>query len=252
MNHEEPICSITTKPIKFINSRDYDYIAQVALYRRMLSGRLLMLRSSSRGFCLANSIHKATLASSSQTMMSTMPLLPHGSTNRSLCQRSLARGVGTPTTEIRVSRAFGKISKSGVLSTGYYLNINHRRSLSISCDAARKVSCEEAFKLAKENGYQYLDVRTPEEFAAGHPDGAINVPVMIKDASGNLGPNPAFLDQVKKNFPDLTTSLCVGCQAGVRSEKACSQLESANYSDVINVSGGYKEWEGCGLPTSCN
>lgn len=193
------------------------------------------------------------MASSSQVMMSKMLFATHGATNRGLsCQRRMATGVRTPATEIRVSRAFGKISKSGVLSRGYYLNINHQRSLSISCDAARKASCEEAFKLAKENGYQYLDVRTPEEFAAGHPDGAINVPVMIKDASGNLGPNPAFLDQVKEKFPDLTTALCVGCQAGVRSEKACSQLESANYSDIINVSGGYKEWEGCGLPTSCN
>ena len=193
------------------------------------------------------------MASSSQIMISTMPFVTHGATNRSLsCQRPMATGVGTPTTEIRVSRAFGTIDKSGVLSQGYYFNINHRRSLSISCDAVRKASCEEAFKLAKENGYQYLDVRTPEEFAAGHPDGAVNVPVMIKDASGNLGPNPAFLDQVKSKFPDLATSLCVGCQAGVRSEKACAQLESASYSDVINVSGGYKEWEGCGLPTSCN
>eukprot|EP00890_Picochlorum_soloecismus_P001035 jgi/Picsp_1/1932/NSC_05398-R1_protein len=191
------------------------------------------------------------MASSSPMLMSTMPSVSHA-TNRSICQRPLATGVGAPAGEIRVSRAFGRINQSGILSRGYYLHINNRRTISVSCDAARKASCEEAFKLAKENGYQYLDVRTPEEFAAGHPDGAINVPVMIKDASGNLGPNPAFLDRVKEEFPDVATSLCVGCQAGIRSEKACAQLESANYSDIINVSGGYKEWEGCGLPTSCN
>ena len=184
--------------------------------------------------------------------MSTIPLVSHGATNPSLCQRPCATGAGSPSGENRVSSAFGKIDQFGILSRGYYLHTKNRRALSVSCDAARKASCEEAFKLAKENGYQYLDVRTPEEFAAGHPDGAINVPVMVKDASGSLAPNPAFLDQVKEKFPDVTTSLCVGCLAGIRSEKACAQLESANYSDIVNVPGGYKEWEGCGLPTAGN
>ena len=39
----------------------------------------------------------------------------------------------------------------------------------------------------------YLDVRTPEEFAAGHPAGAINVPVIFFRAGGS-SPNPDFVD----------------------------------------------------------
>ncbi|CAI9111014.1 OLC1v1011147C3 [Oldenlandia corymbosa var. corymbosa] len=37
-------------------------------------------------------------------------------------------------------------------------------------------------------GHQYLDVRTPEEFSAGHAAGAINVPYMFRVGSGLLLP----------------------------------------------------------------
>ncbi|KHN24869.1 Thiosulfate sulfurtransferase, chloroplastic, partial [Glycine soja] len=33
-------------------------------------------------------------------------------------------------------------------------------------------------------GHQYLDVRTPEEFNAGHAPGAINIPYMFRVGSG--------------------------------------------------------------------
>ena len=33
-------------------------------------------------------------------------------------------------------------------------------------------------------GTKYLDVRTVEEFAAGHPPGALNIPVMLAGAGG--------------------------------------------------------------------
>ena len=40
----------------------------------------------------------------------------------------------------------------------------------------------------------YLDVRTEEEFAAGHPAGARNVPVVFFDpATHRPAPNPEFV-----------------------------------------------------------
>ena len=51
--------------------------------------------------------------------------------------------------------------------------------------------------LARHADAVYLDVRTPEEFTAGHPAGARNVPVLLMDAAtgvfvpGGAGPNPA-------------------------------------------------------------
>jgi hypothetical protein len=33
-------------------------------------------------------------------------------------------------------------------------------------------------------GHRYLDVRTPEEYAAGHVEGSINIPYMVKMGPG--------------------------------------------------------------------
>ena len=138
----------------FHHRRLHGSIAQLAQHGRMLSGRLLLLRSSSRGFCRTHCSQQSRMNSSSLIVMSTIPLVSHGATNPSLCQRPCATGAGSPSGENRVSSAFGKIDQFGILSRGYYLHTKNRRALSVSCDAARKASCEEAFKLAKENGYQ--------------------------------------------------------------------------------------------------
>jgi len=83
----------------------------------------------------------------------------------------------------------------------------------------------------------YLDVRTPEEFAAGHPAGAINVPVIFFRAGGS-SPNPDFVATVQRLVPP-TTPLLVGCQAGGRSQHGAELLVGAGYRDVSNVGGGF-------------
>jgi rhodanese-related sulfurtransferase len=83
----------------------------------------------------------------------------------------------------------------------------------------------------------YLDVRTAEEFAAGHPEGAINVPVVFFRAGGS-SPNPDFVSAVQHLVP-TTTPLLVGCQAGGRSQRGADLLVAAGYTDVSNVRGGF-------------
>ena len=55
-----------------------------------------------------------------------------------------------------------------------------------------EISPAEAHAKMKEESFTSVDVRTEQEFAAGHPDGAFNVPVMITTAAG-LEPNPDFI-----------------------------------------------------------
>jgi rhodanese-related sulfurtransferase len=88
-------------------------------------------------------------------------------------------------------------------------------------------------------GATYLDVRSIPEFEQGHPDGAFNVPLLHLDpATGQMRPNPQFLDVVRATFaPD--TRLVVGCKMGGRSQQACEVLASAGYTDVANVLGGW-------------
>ncbi len=104
----------------------------------------------------------------------------------------------------------------------------------------RELSPAEALRTLREDPHAvYLDVRTEEEFEAGHPVGARNVPIVFFDAtSGRPTPNPDFLAVVQRNLPP-GTKLVVGCQAGGRSMRACEVLAQAGYTDVTNVRGGF-------------
>jgi rhodanese-related sulfurtransferase len=84
----------------------------------------------------------------------------------------------------------------------------------------------------------YLDVRTEEEFAAGHPVGAINVPVAFSDLAGGMLLNPDFLKLVESLLPHDKRIFC-GCQSGGRSQKGAEILMETGFTDVTNVHGGY-------------
>ncbi len=108
-----------------------------------------------------------------------------------------------------------------------------------------RVSPQEAKSLL-DQGYAYVDVRTPEEFAGGHPEGAYNVPV-----------GDSFLASMDRLFGgDKTTRVVVGCQAGGRSLRAATALEQAGWTDVIDQragwggGGGEAGWSAAGLPSS--
>ena len=93
--------------------------------------------------------------------------------------------------------------------------------------------------LTRHPGAIYLDVRTESEFEAGHPAGALNVPVVFFDpATRQPTPNPDFLATVEQSIPRGVRVL-VGCQSGVRSLRACELLAGAGYADVTNVRGGF-------------
>src|SRR5262249_45197557 len=110
-------------------------------------------------------------------------------------------------------------------------------------------------------GAIYLDVRTEGEFAQSHPEGALNVPVLFMKGPGQMEPNGDFAAVVEKNLAK-DTPLIVGCQAGMRSQRACEILEAAGYTNLANVIGGFggqrdqsgaiigKGWRDEGLPVS--
>ncbi len=86
-------------------------------------------------------------------------------------------------------------------------------------------------------GARYIDVRTPEEFAAGHPVGAVNIPVSFASATGMV-PNPDFVSVVQRHF-SADTQLLMGCKSGGRSARALQMLASAGYTNLANVAGGF-------------
>jgi rhodanese-related sulfurtransferase len=73
-----------------------------------------------------------------------------------------------------------------------------------------------------------VDVRTPQEFEAGHVPGAVNIPV--DDLRSRL-------DQLPCN-----REIAVYCQVGQRGYLATRILRQAGF-DAVNVSGGYKTYQ---------
>ncbi|CAI9111013.1 OLC1v1011147C4 [Oldenlandia corymbosa var. corymbosa] len=96
-------------------------------------------------------------------------------------------------------------------------------------------------------GHQYLDVRTPEEFSAGHAAGAINVPYMFRVGSG-MTKNPNFVQQVLAEFRK-DDEIIVGCQLGKRSLMAATELISSGFTGITDIAGGYAAWVQNELPT---
>lgn len=101
----------------------------------------------------------------------------------------------------------------------------------------------------QDEGWAYVDVRTPEEFAAGHPAGAVNVPILLQ-----TGPNPQFVAGIRALFSP-GAKLLMGCKSGGRSARACEVLAAGDYA-LANVDGGYegspytRGWAAEGLPTA--
>ena len=103
-------------------------------------------------------------------------------------------------------------------------------------------------------GQRYLDVRTTGEFAEGHPEGALNIPVMFR-MHGAMMPNTRFVADVKRQFrPD--EDIVVGCRSGGRSARAIEILRSHGFTgQLTNVDGGFHGgrvpgWLQEGLPAS--
>ncbi|KAL7255661.1 hypothetical protein ACSBR1_009735 [Camellia fascicularis] len=99
-----------------------------------------------------------------------------------------------------------------------------------------------AAKLLITSGHRYLDVRTEEEFKKGHVDveNALNIPYMFNNPEGRVK-NPKFMEQVLSVCkPD--DHLVVGCQSGVRSVYATTDLLKVDFKNVCNMGGGYLAW----------
>ncbi len=81
----------------------------------------------------------------------------------------------------------------------------------------------------KEAGAFMLDVRSPEEFELGHIEGAVNIP--HTELRGRLA-------QVPKD-----RTVVINCAIGLRGYLAERVLRQNGWTDVHNLTGGYKSWE---------
>ncbi len=96
------------------------------------------------------------------------------------------------------------------------------------CSQIRSEPISEVSQIDLKNGI-LVDVRTPEEFNAGHLENARNMNLFMKD----------FVS-VANSLPKEKT-LYVYCKKGGRSARAAEVLDSLGYN-VVNLLGGYDAW----------
>ncbi len=100
----------------------------------------------------------------------------------------------------------------------------------------KRVTPPEAAELLKQ-GWRYIDVRSIPEYEAGHPEGALNVPLLHMQNGRMIG-NPAFGQVMEANFKK-DDQVVVGCKMGGRSLQAATLLEAAGFTNVVDVRGGF-------------
>jgi rhodanese-related sulfurtransferase len=101
---------------------------------------------------------------------------------------------------------------------------------------AVQISVEKVAEILKtqKSSYIILDVRTKEEFDAGHLDSAVLIPV----------------DELESRFGELSKKIpiIVYCRSGRRSAKATGILVGKGFSPVYDMTGGINAWTTKGYP----
>lgn len=85
-------------------------------------------------------------------------------------------------------------------------------------------------------GTVIVDVRTPDEYSAGHVDGAVNIDVEAADFDTQIAALPK------------DSTYAVYCHSGRRSGIASTQMGESGFTSVINLDGGIADLQSAGAP----
>jgi len=100
----------------------------------------------------------------------------------------------------------------------------------------RRVGVAEFEKLWQEKKFTVLDVRTADEFKAGHLPGAVNLDVLDDSFEKKV----AALDKSK--------TYLVHCAAGRRSANAADEMKKLGFKSVVDLAPGFNGWKAAGKP----
>jgi rhodanese-related sulfurtransferase len=127
------------------------------------------------------------------------------------------------------------VSHRSAVAAGLALAVLAAAFAARSAEPAPSISPEELHaRMQKGEAPLVVDVRTPEEFRAGHIPGAINVPH----------------DQVASRARELEGEhgVAMYCMKGPRARLGEQALVAAGGTGVLHVEGGFSAWEAAGLP----
>jgi hydroxyacylglutathione hydrolase len=136
----------------------------------------------------------------------------------------------------QVAEAQIRLARVGIEAASGYLagGIAGWRQAGYSLATLRQISVAELKNRMERDHLLVLDVRRDAEWTAGHIENAL---------WWALDSFPRALPEFDKHAP-----IAVHCKSGYRSMIACSFLQRAGYSNVINVEGGLDAWQKSEMP----
>jgi glyoxylase-like metal-dependent hydrolase (beta-lactamase superfamily II)/rhodanese-related sulfurtransferase len=141
-------------------------------------------------------------------------------------------------TDEQISEARLRMARVGIEDVAGYLagGIAAWKNAGLPLVQVAQLSAHELRARLEKSAVRVLDVRREGEWNAGHIDGA----------------SWHSLDTFKRTLPELDSNVVVAihCKSGYRSMIACSFLQRAGHSNVINVIGGFDSWQQAGLPVA--
>ncbi|CAN7603033.1 rhodanese-like domain-containing protein [Variovorax sp. LjRoot84] len=101
---------------------------------------------------------------------------------------------------------------------------------------AGSLTAQGAVQLINRERAVVVDVREPEEYAAGHVTGAKNVPL------NQLG------EKLGAAVKNKSVPLLLICATGARAQRAVATAKKLGYEQAQAVAGGLKSWKEANLP----
>lgn len=133
----------------------------------------------------------------------------------------------------------GCSSDSGDSNTDSAAEVTTSETVGVAVEkpaAPVRVDVTEFSSIVTSPGIQIIDVRTPEEFAQGHIEGAVNFNVEGAD----------FATQIATLDPAGTYA--VYCRSGNRSQPAVGYMAGQGITGIYELESGTVGWDEAGLP----
>ena len=90
------------------------------------------------------------------------------------------------------------------------------------------------------DGKPVIDVREPEEFAAGHLPGAVNIPRGVLEFQ--VDGHPALNFRTDPHLSHRREPVILYCRTGGRSALAAEALKRLGFDRPLSLAGGYLQW----------
>lgn len=100
-----------------------------------------------------------------------------------------------------------------------------------SSTSYKTITIDEAYEIYTSKKAVFIDVRTAQEYDAGHIPGALLIDI-----------NSDSFDEMAQKL-DKNAVYVVYCRSGVRSARASERMNSFGFKKIYNVSGGFSAWQ---------